>query len=127
MLGIRTVTVAVSTLVLVSAGGASAQKLGSSGDFVIGAERLFGFLSTSSTTEEGPVESTTTYTQVSLLSGGGVSPYSSPRIAFDGFVTDGFSIGGTFGIANVSPETETTIMGTSATSQGSATNPAGIK
>ena len=81
----------VLSAVLLAAPAAYAQDFGKEGQFAIGAERLFGVVHTSITSEAGDVEATFSHTNISLLlsrsnsSGGGEFPlgYSFPRIAGD--------------------------------------------
>jgi hypothetical protein len=111
----------VLSAVLLAAPAAYAQDFGKEGQFAIGAERLFGVVHTSVTSEEGDLEATFSHTNISLLlsrsnsSGGGEFPlgYSFPRIAADYFVIDGLSVGGSLGLYTHSGSLEVEFMGES--------------
>jgi hypothetical protein len=65
--------------------------------FVLSADRLFGYAHASETVSYGGAERTYSSNNVSIFGGPLTSlaaSYSAPRLAFDGFVTDGLSIGG---------------------------------
>jgi hypothetical protein len=99
-----------------SLAAAQSSHLGHSGTFALSGERIFGVGRASATLEpDGGGEVTSSSTEVSfLLSGGRQSPFTAPRIGFDGFVTAGVSIGGFFGVVSHSSEVETempTFMG----------------
>jgi hypothetical protein len=91
-----------------SAGSAQDSGFARSGLLVFGADRLFGVLHTSMTIGEDDAETTNSSTEISLLTRGAeiASPYAAPRLTFDGFVTDGLSVGGTFGVTAESTEAE---------------------
>jgi hypothetical protein len=81
---------------------ASAEPMGRAGQLVIGAERLVG-IQAESLKQEGndSSDSTTSVTTISLLGKGSTlidsgrsGPAAVPRLSFDGFVTDGLSLGG---------------------------------
>jgi len=104
-----------------SASGVAAQDSGFAREGVLafGVDRIFGLMHVAVTTEQGGGEATTSITEVSLLTGGGgLSPYALPRVAFDGFVTDGLSLGVTLGLVNQSIESEIEVGSTSMTSEG---------
>ena len=87
----------------------TARSLGASGQLAVGVDRLFGF---NYTTGEGRDGTTT----LGLLGGTGcsavVSPYSIPRLGFDYFVFDGFSLGIAGQLAITSHDDDsTTIIG----------------
>jgi hypothetical protein len=74
------------------------------GELAVSAERLMGFSRSSETSEGDYGKSTSTSTNISLLSAplsGFFSAYSVPRIGFDYFVAEGVSIGGSFSYAHV--------------------------
>lgn len=96
----------VSSAVLLAAPAAYAQDFGKSGQFAVGAERLFGIVHTSHTREVGDGEFNVSHTNVSLLfspfhsTTGTEFPvgYSFPRIGADYFVMDGLTVGGSLGV-----------------------------
>jgi hypothetical protein len=101
--------------------GVAAQDSGfaRSGVLAFGVDRVFGLMHVAITAEEGSAESTASITEISLLTGGGgASPYALPRVAFDGFVTDGVSLGVTLGVVNQSIETEIEAGTVSMTNEG---------
>jgi hypothetical protein len=113
----RISSVAVALTVSLGAASAAAQAapggFGSSGQFTIGAERMFGFQSASQTTETElagvTTETTVSATQFSFLGFNGVTPisvYSHPRIGFDYFVIDRLSVGGSIMFMTRSTEVE---------------------
>jgi hypothetical protein len=115
----------ISALALCSlastASGAAAQDSGFAREGVLafGVDRIFGLMHVAVTTEEGGGEATVSITEISLLTGGGgLSPYALPRVAFDGFVTDGVSLGVTLGVVNQSIETEVEAGSVSMTAEG---------
>jgi hypothetical protein len=75
-------------------------QIGDKKTFVFGVDRALGFVSSKIKIDpDGPAgETTITRNDFSLLAQGAVvSPYSNPRFAFDYFVTNGLSIGGSIG------------------------------
>ncbi|HLV67567.1 MAG TPA: hypothetical protein VKY73_17215 [Polyangiaceae bacterium] len=82
------------------------ESFGSSGQLVVGAERLFGLVVASSTLEaNNGGESTVTFTSFTLLANptnGLISNYSFPRVGVDYLVTDGVSIGAAIGMFTLS-------------------------
>ena len=101
---------------------ASRRGFGAKSQLSISAERIFGFVSSTETTEPGMLEiSTTTQTIGFIAQGQASSPYSVPRLALDYFVADGVSVGGSIGYATSSSETETSGGGTSVTMEGDTT------
>ena len=122
----RISSVAVALAVSLSAAAAGAQEapgtFGGAGQFVIGAERMFGFTSSNQKTslEGGGVttETTESFSQFSLLGLHGVSAYSIPRIGFDYFVIDRLSVGGSLMFVTTSSETEQDVGGVSASADG---------
>ena len=109
----------VSSAVLLAAPAVYAQDFGKSGQFAVGAERLFGLVHSINTEELGDAEVTRSHTNISLL----LTPfgsttatsfpvgYSFPRIGADYFVMDGLSVGGSLGIFAHSGNVETEFMG----------------
>jgi hypothetical protein len=99
---------ALASSAIASAGSAQESGFAESGALVFGADRLFGLLHTSMTIGEDAAETTTSSTEISLLTRGAeiASPYAAPRLTFDGFVTDGISLGGTIGITSQSTEVD---------------------
>jgi hypothetical protein len=78
-----------------------AQPFGSKGTVVIGAENLTGVAYSTVDTDGGDISST----YVSLLGNSDhQTPYDTPRLAFDFFVTDRVSLGGSATYAHVSSE-----------------------
>ena len=130
----RISSVAVALAVSLGAASAGAQAapggFGSSGQFTIGAERMFGFNSASQKTETevAGVTATTTVssTQFSLLGFNGtypeISPYAHPRIGFDFFVIDRLSVGGSLAFMTTSTEIELEQGGQSASNDGPSTS-----
>jgi hypothetical protein len=77
-----------------------AQNLSDQGTFAVSADRLMGLIRTQQTRDldDVPGEQTLTTNDFSFLGRGPVaSPLSNPRVAFDYFVIDGLSIGGSIG------------------------------
>ena len=70
---------------------------GKAHQLVVSADRLFGYVHSSETYSSGGVDITGSSNNVSII-GSPFTPlaasYASPRLAFDGFVTDGLSVGG---------------------------------
>jgi len=128
----RISSVAVALTVSLGAASAAAQAapggFGSSGQFTIGAERLFGFISASQNTETElagvTAEETNSVTQFSLLGFHGafpLSPYSHPRVGFDYFVIDRLSVGGSLIFMTRSTEVEAEAGGQSQSNDGPST------
>jgi hypothetical protein len=110
--------------VLLLAPRANAQEAGKgmheSGRFILSAERLMGLNFWSvrtqqdpSPTDPTPTDTTTSGTNGSLLFGpnftgdlGSVSPYMTPRLAFDFLPIESLTIGGSIGFASTGSETE---------------------
>jgi len=83
---------------------------GEKGQLAIGAERLMGFTHTSQTEEDEFGKETTSINNLTLLGSpmaGFTTAYSFPRIAFDYFPTDGFSLGGSISYSRVGFNYET--------------------
>lgn len=108
VLGGRPTTAATGVaLLLVAAGAATAsaqsnQGLARSGQLVLSGERLFGVVSSTASVEEMGVEADVTSTSIDLGLRSGQSPWSVPRLALDGFVTDGLSLGTALGFSTTS-------------------------
>lgn len=84
-----------------------AQEFGAQGQGVIGAERLFGVAASRVTTEDlagGDDETDTTTFSFAWQGQDGLTPYDAPRVAFDYFLIDGLSVGGSVAFAAVSIE-----------------------
>jgi hypothetical protein len=123
----RISSVAAAAVVTLTAAGAWAQAapggFGTQGQLVIGAERLFGFVSTTETTEleqpDGTEKVTLSVSRFSLLGLNGpnigaqyvgssvASVFSSPRVGIDYFVIDKLSVGGSLVFITESSEEET--------------------
>jgi hypothetical protein len=97
-------TVVSLTLLLMSSlgargawGQAEDASFGRAHQLVVSADRLFGYVHSSETLSLGGVSETSSSNNVSII-GSPLAPlaasYATPRLAFDGFVTDGLSIGG---------------------------------
>ncbi|MDD9937622.1 MAG: hypothetical protein OXT09_28675 [Myxococcales bacterium] len=113
----RTILVCLSLgmAVLATSAPAAAQKsMGRDGTFVLGVERVFGFV-TSTTSSEATVlgqdqERDATTTGVTLLASAGVpSAHVAPRLAFDYFLATNISIGAALGYGTGGGEVETTV------------------
>ncbi|HEY6557583.1 MAG TPA: hypothetical protein VI072_09930 [Polyangiaceae bacterium] len=94
---------------VLGASGASAQEFGAKGTPAISADRLFGISITNRTVDPDPggeVERDTTVFGLGWQGTAVPSPYDVPRLAFDYFIIDSLSIGGSIGYANVSFEDE---------------------
>ncbi|HMJ12179.1 MAG TPA: hypothetical protein VK524_12230 [Polyangiaceae bacterium] len=93
-----------------SASGAFAQAFGAKGTPAISADRLFGFSITNETLEfpapVGEREADTTVFGFGWQGGARPSPYEVPRLAFDYFLVDSLSLGGSIGYASISTEFE---------------------
>ena len=129
----RISSVAVALTVSLGAASAAAQAapggFGSSGQFTIGAERLFGFASSNQNTEveQGgqTASDSDSITRFTLLGLNGIpntshptgipSPYSVPRVGLDYFVIDRLSIGGSLMFLTQSGERENELAGQSQT------------
>ncbi|MBK9001071.1 MAG: hypothetical protein IPM35_35565 [Myxococcales bacterium] len=92
------------------------ERFATAGRFAIGAERVFGYASTTTKVETefqpGNIdyERETTRTQLDFLARGDVSnPFVAPRIGFDYFVIDGLSIGGAFAYTSDKEEGDETV------------------
>jgi hypothetical protein len=93
---------ALSTL-----GSRAHAQIGDKGTFVLGADRVLGYVSSKVTVDpEGPAgEIETKRNNLAVLQQGDVvSPYSNPRFAFDYFITNGLSLGGSIGYWSQSGE-----------------------
>jgi hypothetical protein len=119
---ISSVAVALSLSLSAAVAGAQAAPggFGSAGQFTIGAERLFGFVSSrqKSELEAGgqTTSDTDSFTRFTLLGLNGIpnveqqgltpDPYSVPRVGFDYFVIDKLSVGGSLMFLTQSGEHE---------------------
>lgn len=109
-------TVLLSLGLLLTAPQAFAQDgFATAGRFAIGAERVFGYASTTTKVETdlqpGNVKfkSEQTKNQFDFLARGDVdNPFVAPRIGFDYFVIDGLSVGGAFAYVSENEEEEET-------------------
>ncbi|HET9958585.1 MAG TPA: hypothetical protein VFQ61_29020 [Polyangiaceae bacterium] len=92
----------VSALLL-GAKPAQAQQFGDPKTFTVGVERLAGFVHSVSTVDTNP-DTTVTSNTFTLLpfAGNALTVYSSPRLAFDYFVIQSLSIGGSLGFGTFS-------------------------
>lgn len=81
----------------------AAERFNESGSFALGAERLFGVSWDKQSADRNGVSASVSVTSVSVL-GKQLSsdPFAGPRIAFDYFVTDGISLGGSVGYSSIS-------------------------
>lgn len=78
-------------------GQAEDASFGRAHQLVFSADRLFGYMHTSETLSYGGASETGTSNNVSIFGSPFTSlaaSYAAPRLAFDGFVTDGLSLGG---------------------------------
>jgi hypothetical protein len=81
----------------------AAEKINDGGRFVVSAERLFGVAWVKETASVGGMDQSDSITSISLLTKQSEpNPFASPRIAFDYFVVDGLSLGGSVGYSSVS-------------------------
>jgi hypothetical protein len=113
----RTVACIAGLLAVATTSVASAQtgqRFGSSGQLVLSGERLFGVAASTATSEQMGTEVDVSTTTIDIGVRQSQSPWSSPRIALDGFVTDGLSLGGGLGFSTFSLSTGATMNGTSA-------------
>ncbi len=85
----------------------AAERFNQSGSFAVGAERLFGVSWDKQSADFNGGSVSVSETSVSVL-GKQVSsdPFAGPRIAFDYFVTDGISVGGSVGYSSISTSGE---------------------
>jgi hypothetical protein len=89
------------------------RSFGGQGDFAVSAERIVGFARTSNTIEvEGAPDQKNGFSRLNLLVNGNGSllGYSAPRIGFDGFAVDGFSIGAAVGYSSTSGDNGTKLL-----------------
>jgi len=93
---------------VLGAGGASAQEFGAKGTPAISADRLFGISITNRSVDPDPGdESEVDTTRFGFgWQGPTNNPYDVPRLAFDYFLADSLSIGGSIGYASYSWEAE---------------------
>jgi hypothetical protein len=76
------------------------------GTLALGAERLSGFFHITEDPEDGDSETTDEF---ALLSAQSAFPSDMPRFAFDDFVTDGLSLGGSLSFVHLSLENDSTV------------------
>lgn len=102
----RILTFAIGSVLLSTASLASAQEggLGAKGNFVLGAERLFGFTSNTQKLDINGQEVETKYSGFGLGWASAASPLNQPRLGFDYFVTRNVSVGGNLGYASISAD-----------------------
>jgi hypothetical protein len=89
------------------------RSFGGQGDFAVSAERIAGFARSSNTIEvDGAPDQKNGFSRLNLLVNGNGSllGYSAPRIGFDVFATDGFSIGAAVGYASTSGDNGTKLL-----------------
>jgi hypothetical protein len=106
-LSAATLFAAVTTLTI---SGTALADIAPQGTMVLGAERLFGIVGTGTDTDGVDSDST----RISLLWGGGpvspigpmAAPYDRSRIAFDYFIIDNLSLGGSLGFYSWSASVE---------------------
>lgn len=82
---------------------------GEKGQLALGAERLTGFTHSRHSSDSDFGKQTTTYNNLTLLANpmsGFLTAYSIPRVAFDYFPTDGFSLGGAISYTRVGINSE---------------------
>lgn len=82
---------------------AHAQSLGGRNDFVIGAERVFGLYSARIVWDAPGDDIVTKSSSVGIAFQEPVTPLATPRVAFDYFIAQQFSIGGTLGFYSSDP------------------------
>jgi hypothetical protein len=119
----RISSVAVALTLSLSAAVAGAQAapggFGSAGQFTIGAERLFGFVSSHQSTEtetpNGTVTETDSISRFAFLGLHGPSIYTQPRVGLDYFVIDKLSVGGSLVVMTESGEHENETPGQATT------------
>jgi hypothetical protein len=104
-----------ATVAIAKRAPAAAPELGDRGHFVLSAERLFGYVhSTTGTTTAGGLEtsrSTDSFTLLTSPAGVSTTGYGWPRIALDAFVARNISLGGSLGIVHLSPDGGDSITG----------------
>jgi hypothetical protein len=103
--GRRATSIAALLALCAASSAASAQpteSFGRAGRLTLGAERLFGLVSSTVSAEEMGTEVDLTTTSIDLGVRQGQSPWSTPRIALDGFAIDGLSLGAALGFSAVS-------------------------
>lgn len=78
---------------------AQADELGQQGVLVLSAENLFGFAHIEEEIDFGPIEVERDYNIFGLGMTFDATPMWTPRLAIDGYVIDGLSVGGALGLA----------------------------
>jgi hypothetical protein len=93
-------------------GESADRSFGNSSEVVVSAERLLTFGRTARSWKLDGVEQKSTVDRAHLLVGGGGDPvgYSTPRVAFDFFASDGFSLGLALGYSADSGEFDDTLF-----------------
>lgn len=101
-------TCMLAAALVFGASGASAQEFGAKGTPAISADRLFGIGITNRSEDPDPGGETEINTTIFGFGWQGVSdsPYDVPRLAFDYFLADSLSLGGSIGYATFSFETD---------------------
>jgi hypothetical protein len=85
---------------------AAADRLNDGGRFVVSGERLFGVGWVKETASSMGVDQSQSITSISfLMKATDVNPFAASRMAFDGFVVDGLSLGGSVGYSGFSTST----------------------
>ena len=81
----------------------AAERFNQSGSFALGAERLFGVSWDKQSFSNGGTSVSESDTSVSVLGKQlSIDPFAGPRVAFDYFVTDAISLGGSVGYSSIS-------------------------
>jgi hypothetical protein len=91
-----------------------AQRFGRAGQLVLSGERLFGVVSSTMSLEQMGTEVDVTTTSIDLGLRMGQTPWSTPRLALDGFVIDGLSLGTALGFSTTSYSAGAEVSGASA-------------
>jgi hypothetical protein len=104
--------IAIGVVAWLAAARAWAQEepaaLGQKGHVAISAERLFGFIRADTTTTTGGMDRTSHINSLSVLGGslGLFTLYAQPRVAFDFFAAEGFSLGASASYFRLSQSTD---------------------
>lgn len=107
MQSIKLVFAAAFVLPLLAASNTHAQEIGTPGNLSIAAERLFGFYIDHQNEDLGPVDRETDISDFSLIWNVPTTPLTTPRLAFDYFIDENFTFGGSFGFFTTSIEQST--------------------
>lgn len=89
----------VTTTASAQEGGLAAQ-----GNFVLGADRVVGLTSNKQRIEQPGGDPTATYTGFGFSWGLNATPFNTPRVGLDYFLTDNLSLGGNLGYAELSSD-----------------------